>query len=228
MTVLLLALGAGAVRADLPEHRVFAAEGERLLLWVSAARGRADPELHAAEQLAAHGVETWSVDLVSAYFLPQLPRSMYAVPTPDMVEWLRAALARDKRLIVYAINRAAVPVLRAAAALESGERARLCVMLAYPNLYTVAEPLAEPAYLDFGSLAGLRVLVLQPRRSAATPWLPGLLDSLAAQGAAVQHAILQNLREGWWMRETPTEFEMAESRRMHELLLRQLDEWGCK
>lgn len=101
-------------------------------------------------------------------------------------------------------------------------------MLAYPNRYTVAEPLAEPAYLDFGSLAGLRVLVLQPRRSAATPWLPGLLGSFAAQGAAVQHAILQNIREGWWMRETPTEFEMAESRRTHELLLRQLDEWGRK
>lgn len=32
MTVLLLALGAGAARADLPEHRVFTAEGERLLL----------------------------------------------------------------------------------------------------------------------------------------------------------------------------------------------------
>ena len=224
----MLALGAGAARADLPDHRVFAAEGERLLLWVSAARGRTEPELRAAEQLAAHGVETWSLDPVSAYFLPQLPRSMDAVPTPDMVEWLRAALARDKRVIVYAINRAAVPVLRAAAALEPAERARLCVMLAYPNLYTVAEPLAEPAYLDFGGLAGLRVNVLQPRRSAATPWLPGLLDSLVAQGVTVRHAILENLREGWWMRETPTEFEIAESRRMHELLLRQLDEWGCK
>lgn len=225
---LVFAWGAGAAQADLPEHRVFAAEGERLLLWVSAARGRAEPELHAAEQFAARGVETWSVDLVSAYFLPQLPRSMDAIPTQDMVDWLRAALARDKQVVVYAINRAAVPVLRATAALAPAERARLCVMLAYPNLYTVAEPLAEPEYLDFGSLAGLRVHVLQPRRSAATPWLPGLLDSLSAQGATVRHAILENLREGWWVRETPTEFEMAESRRMHELLLRELNEWGCQ
>ncbi|MFP5505584.1 MAG: hypothetical protein ACLGH6_05255 [Gammaproteobacteria bacterium] len=228
MAALLLTLGAGAAQAGLPEHRVFAAEGERLLLWVSAARGRTEPELHAAGQLAARGVETWSVDLVSAYFLPQLPRSMDAVPTPDMVEWLRAALARNKQVVVYAIDRAAVPVLRAAAALDPAERARLCVMLAYPNLYTVAEPLAEPEYLNFGSLSGLRVHVLQPRRSAATPWLPGLLDSLAAQGVAVRHTILENLREGWWMRETPTEFEIAESRRMHELLLRELNEWGCK
>lgn len=222
------ALGTGPAHADLPEHRVFAAEGARLLLWVSAASGRSEPELHAGAQLAARGVETWSLDPVSAYFLPQLPRSMDAIPTPDMVDWLRAALARDKRVAVYAIDRAAVPVLRAAAALDPAERARLCVMLAYPNLYTVAEPLAEPEYLNFGSLAGLRVRVLQPRRSAATPWLPGVLDGLAAQGVAVRHTILENLREGWWMRETPTEFEIAESRRMHELLLRQLDEWGCR
>ncbi len=225
---LVLALGVPAAHADLPEHRIFAAAGERLLLWVSSERGRTEPELHAAEQLAARGVETWSLDPVNAYFLPQLPRSMDAVPTPDMVEWLRAALARGKPVTVYAVARAAVPVLRAAAALAPAERARLCVMLAYPNLYTAAEPLAEPAYLDFGSLAGLRVHVLQPRRSAATPWLPGLLASLEAQGAVVRHAILENLREGWWMRETPTAFEVAEGRRMHELLLRELNEWGCK
>lgn len=217
-----------AAHAALPDYRAFPAEGGRLLLWVSAERGRAEPELHAAEQLAARGVETWSLDPVNAYFLPPLPRSMDAVPTPDLVEWLRAALARGKSVTVYAVARAAVPVLRAAAALAPAERARLCVMLAYPNLYTVAEPLAEPEYLDFGSLAGLRVHVLQPRRSAATPWLPGLLDSLAGQGAAVRHTILENLREGWWMRETPTAFEIAESRRMHELLLRELNEWGCQ
>lgn len=225
---LVLALGVPAAHADLPEHRIFAAAGERLLLWVSSERGRTEPELHAAEQLAARGVETWSLDPVNAYFLPQLPRSMDAVPTPDMAEWLRAALARGKPVTVYAVARAAVPVLRAAAALAPAERARLCVMLAYPNLYTVAEPLAEPEYLNFGSLDGLRVHVLQPLRSAATPWLPGLLDSLAGQGAVVRHKILENLREGWWMRETPTAFEVAEGRRMHELLLRELNEWGCK
>ena len=98
----------------------------------------------------------------------------------------------------------------------------------YPNLYTVAEPLAEPDYLDVGSLSGLRVRVLQPRRSAATPWLPGLLDHLTQRGATVSQVILENLREGYWVRETPTEFEMAESRRMDDMLLRELDTWKCK
>lgn len=228
MTALLFGFGAGAAQADLPEHRVYAAEGTRLLLWVPDERGRTAPELYAAEQLAARGVETWLLDLAGAYFLPQLPRSLDAVPVVDLVEWLRAAQARGKTVAVYGVARAAVPLLRAAAALDRSERERLCMMFMYPNLYTVAEPLAEPEYLTFGNLAGLRVHVLQPRRSAATPWLPGLLDSLAAQGAAVRHAILENLRERYWMREAPTEFEMAESGRMHERLLHELEEWGCR
>lgn len=225
---MLLAASPLAGRADVPEHRVFDAAGERLVLWISAERGRTEPELRAAEGLAARGIETWSLDLVSAYFLPQLPRSLDSAPARDMADWLRAALARQKSVLVYAVSRAAVPVLRGAALLDAGERQRLCVMLAYPNLYTVAEPLAEPEYLKFGNLEKLRVTVLQPRRSAATPWLPGLLGSLAAQGAAVRHVILENLREGWWMRETPTDYEIAESRRMDAMLVDQWETWGCE
>jgi hypothetical protein len=217
-----------AVQADVPDHQVFPAQGPQLLLWVASERGRAEPELHAAQQLAAQGVEIWMLDLVAAYFLPQLPSSMDAVPAQDMADGLRAAQASGKRVVVYAVSRAAVPVLRAAAMLQPAERQQLCVMLMYPNLYTVAEPLAEPDFLVVGSLAGLRVQVLQPRRSAATPWLPGLRDHLAKQGATTSHVILENLREGYWMRETPTEFEIAESRRMDAMLLRELNQWGCK
>jgi len=212
----------------MPDYRDFPAQGERLLLWVTSERGRAEPELQAAQQLAERGIAVWSLDPVSAYFLPQLPSSMDAVPAQDLAEWLRAAQAGGKRVVVYAVSRAAVPVLRAVALLQPVERQQLCVLLMYPNLYTVAEPLAEPDYLDVGSLSGLRVRVLQPRRSAATPWLPGLLDHLTQRDATVSQVILENLREGYWMRETPTEFEIAESRRMGDMLLRELDTWKCK
>ena len=214
--------------AGMPDYQAFPAAGQQLLLWVASERGRAEPEVQAAQQLAARGVEVWSLDLVNAYFLPQLPSSMDAVPVRDLADWLRAAQASGKQVVVYAVARAAAPVLRAAALLEPAERQRLCVMLMYPNLYTVAEPLAAPDYLDPGSLTGLQVRVLQPRRSAATPWLPGLLDHLALHGATVSQVILENLREGYWARETPTEFEIAESRRMDAMLLRELNAWECK
>jgi hypothetical protein len=153
---------------------------------------------------------------------------MDQVPLQDLADWLRSALAGGKQVTVYAVARAAVPVLRAAAQLEPAQRTRLCVLLMYPNLYTVAEPLAEPDYLDVGALSGLRVRVLQPRRSAATPWLPGLLDHMMLHGATLSREILENLREGFWAREMPTNFEVAESQSMDAMLLRELNAWGCK
>jgi hypothetical protein len=227
-----LLLGFGVVafsaKAGLPDYQVYPAQGTRLLLWVASERGRAEPELQAMQKLAAQGVEIWSLDPANAYFLPPLPRSMDAVPPQDMADWLRAALASGKRVGVYAVARAAVPVLRATARLEPAQRARLAVLLMYPNLYTVAEPLAEPDYLDVGMLTDLPVRVLQPRRSAATPWLPGLLNHLTVHGATVSHVILENLREGYWARETPTEFEVAESQRIDVLLLHELKALECK
>jgi len=44
----------------------------------------------------------------------------------------------------------------------------------------------------------------------------------------VSDVVLENLREGYWARETPTDFETAESRHMDSMLLHQLDTWGCK
>lgn len=215
-------------RAELPDYQVFPAQGTQLLLWVASERGRAEPEVQAARKLAARGVEVWSLDPLGAYFLPQLSRGMDAVPQQDLADWLRAALASGKRVTVYAVARAAVPVLRAAALLDLAQRRRLGVVLMYPNLYTSAEPLAAPDYLDVGALTGLRVRVLQPRRSAATPWLPGQVAHLKSHGAKVDTVILENLREGYWARETPTEFEVAEGQRMDDLLLRELKILGRK
>ena len=228
MLLLGLWLCAPGVQADLPDYQTFPAQGNQLLLWVTSERGRAEPELLAAENLARQGVEVWSLDLVNAYFLPQLPSSMDRVPQQDLAAWMRSAVASKKQVTVYAVARAAAPVLRAAAQLEPELRKRLCLLLMYPNLYTVAEPLAEPDYLDLGSLSGLRVKVLQPRRSAATPWLPGLIDHLTQFGAIATQEILENLREGFWSRDTPTDFEIAESRRMDAMMIKELNSGGCK
>ena len=228
----LLILGLGFIalsaRAELPDYQVFSAQGTQLLLWVSSERGRAEPEIQASQKLAVQGVEVWSLDPLSAYFLPQLSRSMDAISQQDMADWLRSALASGKRVSVFAVSRAAVPVLRAAALLKPAQRRQIGVVLMYPNVYQVAEPLAAPDYLDIGPLKGLRVRILQPRRSAATPWLPGLVKHLKGYGATVESVVLENVREGYWARETPTEFEIAESRRMDGLLLRELNVLGQK
>ena len=78
-------------QAGLPDYQAFPAVGAQRLLWVASEHGRAAPELHAAQQLAAQGVEVWSLDPVNAYFLPQLPGSMDDVPVQDLTDWLRLA-----------------------------------------------------------------------------------------------------------------------------------------
>lgn len=216
----------GIARASLLDDQRYPASGERLLLWVSSERGRDALEASAAEALSAAGVAVWSLDPSSSYFLPQLPRSMDAIPAQDVANWIRAALASGKKLTVYAVARSAVPVLRALAMLKPAERSAICVILMYPNLYSVAEPLAEPDYLVLDALDGATIRVLQPRRSAATPWLPGLVETLRGRGAAVDTTMLENLRERFWARETPTEFEIAEGRRLDTLLLREMESCG--
>lgn len=226
----LLGVGACAsvAQAALPDYQAFPAQGGQRLLWVASERGRAEPEWQAAEKLAQQGIEVWSLDLLQSYFLPQLASSMDTIPPQDVADWLAAALASDKTVTVYAVARAAVPVLRAASRLAPGERQRLCVLLMYPNLYTVAEPLAAPAYLDTGTVPGLRVRILQPRRSAATPWLPDQMTHLTSLGAQVSLVMLENLREGYWARETPTAYEVAESQRIDAMLIHEMKVWGCQ
>ena len=219
---------ASVARADVPGYRVFPSEGDRLLLWVASERGLSGPEIRAAHKLAAQGVEVWASDLLDAFFLPQLASGMDEVPQQDVVDWLRAAQGGGKQVALLAISRAAVPLLRGLASLTPAQRSRMCVLLMHPNLYTVAEPLLEPEYLNVGDLSGLRIRVLQPRRSAATPWLSGLLDQLALQGAGVAHVILENVRESYWARESPTPFEVAEGQRLDILLLHELNAEGCK
>src|SRR3569623_1896647 len=93
--------------AGLPDYQVFPAAGQRLLLWVASERGRTAPEHAAAQQLAERGVSVWSLDPANAYYHPQVPSSMDALPVQYLAAWLRTAQARGKHVTVFAISRAA-------------------------------------------------------------------------------------------------------------------------
>lgn len=205
----------------------YPASGAALLLWMASERGWSDAEMRAAESLARAGVEVWQWDVLNSYLLPALPGSLDRVPGEDVGTWIGMALGTGKRVTLLAIARAAKPALRAVAALPAPARAGLCVVLLYPNLYTDAEPLSEPAYLPLGRLDGVRVLVLQPRRSASTPWLPALTAALTRAGAVVETRILEKLREGFWVREDATPFEVEAGNAFGALLLRELTTWEC-
>ena len=219
---------APALDASLPlasgETLVFdrqAATGSKILLWVASERGFSPNEREAARQLAERGIEVWQVDWVNALLLPPLPRSLDHIAPGDMRAITEQARATGKQLFLYATARAAVPVLRGL------ENQQACVLLMHPNLYARADALADADYLPFTGLNKLNILLLQPMRSAATPWISNQMAALESASAIVRLRKLAQLREGFWRREDATRFESDQGLRLADLLSQWMDETSC-
>lgn len=215
-----------------PEHRHLAvpsgeqldylrypSKGERLLVWVSSERDQAEAERKAASELARRGIEVWMLDLSFSYFLDADRKGFDKVPAADMQALLKLA-EQQKRPIVFAVGRAAVPILKAFGSWtrNEGRPAHLEYVLMHPNLYEEAEALQDVRYLDFGDLNGAQLLILQPRRSAGVVWLDRQSEALQRQGAEVKNEILEQLREGYWARQEPTAYEIEMGQHLADLI----------
>ncbi len=216
-----LASLAEEVEVTLPSGNVMAytrypANGSNLLLWFASERGLGQAESRAARELSEKGVEVWLFDLTSALFLPQTPSSLDGIRASDMQALLERASATGARLCVYAPSRAAVPVLRGLAG-RPDISAR--VLLMHPNFYSRVDALEGADYLSFDSLKSVDVLVLQPRRSAATPWVDNQIEALRKTGANTALKMLERLREGFWVREDATDYEINEGRNLADHML---------
>jgi len=195
----------------------FPATGTSLLLWFSSERGFGKSERQAAIELSSKHVEVWLFDLASALFLPQTPSSLDSIKAEDMKSILARAAARGGNLCVYAPGRAAVPVLRG---LSASPDIKARVLLMHPNFYSRVDALEGADYLDFGDLDSVDVLVLQPRRSAATPWVEDQVAALRKAGANTALMMLERLREGFWVREDATDYEVSEAKNLSEKILK--------
>jgi len=225
-TALLFLVSAAASMAEevemtLPSGNVmtytrYPAIGSNLLLWFASERGLGQAESRAARELSEKGVEVWLFDLASALFLPQTPSSLDGIRASDMQALLERASATGARLCVYAPSRAAVPVLRGLAG-RPDISAR--VLLMHPNFYSRVDALEGADYLSFGNLKSVDVLVLQPRRSAAAPWVDNQIEALRKTGANTALKMLERLREGFWAREDATDYEVNEGRNLAEHML---------
>lgn len=196
----------------------YSAKGNDLLLWFASERGLGPAEIQAARDLAARGTEVWQFDITSAFFLPQTNSSMDKISGSDMRAILDLARKAGRGLTVYSVNRAAVPVLKGLAGQHDG---RTQVLLMHPHTYSKVDTFAGADYLSFGNLGSVDVLILQPRRSAATPWAEDQLKALRKDGANAQLLILDGVRERYWVRESATDFEVAEGKRLAE----RINEW---
>jgi hypothetical protein len=201
----------------------YPSKGNGLLVWVSSERGQAEAERAAAIELARRGIEVWMLDLSFSYFLDADRKGIDKIPAADMQALLKLA-EQHKTPIVFAVGRAAVPMLKAFGswASDEGRPEHQRYVLMHPNLYENAEALEDARYLSLGNLKGAQLLILQPRRSVGVMWLDQQSKALRGQGAAVKNEILEQLREGYWARQEPTEHETEMSRHLADLIWDQL------
>lgn len=209
------------IEAALPSGAVitytrYPATGKNLLLWFASERGLVQAESRAAHELSEKGVEVWLFDLTNALFLPQTPSSLDSIRAGDMQALLELAQATGARLCIYAPGRAAVPVLRG---LADRPDIQARVLLMHPNFYARVDALEGADYLSFGKLNSVDVLVLQPRRSAATPWVENQIEALRKTGATAALKMLERLREGFWIREDATDYEVNQGRQLADHIL---------
>jgi hypothetical protein len=198
----------------------YPSQGNILLLWIASERGLSQAERDTAQQLATHGIEVWMLDYSGNYFLDVDRKAFDKVPEKDMQAFMKAAADSKKQVVVYAIGRAAVPMLHAYGSWQAanGRPSRLDFILMHPNLYEEASALEDPQYMKLGNLKGAHLLVLQPEQSAAALWLDKQARSLREQGAKVVNRILKGVREGFWQREEPTKREERMTRKLADLL----------
>lgn len=210
----------------LPQHdslpfQRYASTGKQLLVWFANERGFAPAELQAAEKLAQGGVEVWQIDLLNGLFLPQLAHSLDGINPDTMKAILDAATKTGKATVFYATARASVPLLKTLA----GKPA--CVLLMYPNFYTRAEAMDGADYISFKDLGKLDITLLQPKRSAAAPWLENQIEALRADGAHVNAQLLDKLREGFWRREDASPYEINQGQNLAGLLAGWIKDTSC-
>jgi hypothetical protein len=90
----------------------------------------------------------------------------------------------------------------------------------HPNFYARVDALEGAEYLSFGKLDSVDVIVLQPRRSAATPWVENQIEALRKTGANAALIMLERLREGFWTREDATDYEVNQGSQLADHILR--------
>lgn len=203
-------------------YSVYPAQGENRLLWMGAEYGEQRYEQAAARYFAAHGVEVWLVDSLSAYDLPDLRSSRDKVPASDMKALLQFALHDGKKLYLAGAGTNVIPLLNGAQLLQQKPHVKKGkspprisgAVLIYPDLVEEVDTGKALHFLPATSHVRLSVALLQPQQSPRFWWLDKLKDTLQSGGSKVHVTILPGVRDAFYERPNQSQHELQESRRL--------------
>ena len=213
---------------------VHAADGKRLLVWLSSEFGSTPRRTALAGALAAEGVEVWTPDLHAAWFLPAGRYSLNDVePAAVSAIFTDAVASSGKRVFLMAEGRTVALALNSVRQwqLETDATGSLAGLLAVsPRLYLRTPQGGEAAeYLPVASASNLPIYILQPEESGGFWRMAQDIQELEKGGSVVFAHRLPGVSDGFHARSEFSDAEAAMTRRLPAMLLsamEQLEPYG--
>jgi len=213
---------------------IFPAGGERLLVWLPSEFGSTPRRRALAARMAAAGVEVWSPDLHSAWFLPVGRYSLNDVDPGVIGQLLTDAVdSTGKQVFLMAEGRTVALALGAVREWQqtAPDTQRLAGLLAFsPRLFVSTPQGGEAAeYLPIAGASNLPIYILQPEDASGFWRIADDIRQLEKGGSSVFLHRLPKVSDGFHARGEFSEAEEAMTRRLPGILLeamRQLAAYG--
>jgi len=194
---------------DIPITRYDAfADDAPILLWLPSSRGTSHKQAITAGALGDLDIETWVVDLHTAYFIDVGRRSVQHFKAQDIADLIGVASERTgKKVFVMATDSVAIPALEGIAlsqqqAAKSGKDADIGgAILFHPNLsYPATEPGKPVGYVPISHNSTIPIYFIQPSISTRQWRSLELQETLQAGGSPVFMHAMPGVHAGFHMR----------------------------
>ena len=190
---------------------VYPAKGKLLLIWQPHEVGIQNGDHTIAQQLAGQGIETWLLDVLEAYFLPNTASNMDRIPANAMAAVIQAATKTGKHVVIAGSGRGAIPVLRGIRQWQLSHpdnRRLLGTILLSPKLFVeTPDPGLTGKLMPITYATNQTIVLLQPDKS---PWywkLEQTLAGLQQGGSDIYLWPLPGLRDRFYFRPDASDAE---------------------
>lgn len=207
------------------EVRIFAADGDTLLLGFACDEGKSIAEEKTAAALAEDGIEVWMPDMLTALMLPKVNSSLAMIPTSTIISMIEAATQTGKKVYLIASGPDTELILRSASDWEAhhkegSDKIQLAgAILMFPRLFK-EEPVPGkvPEYVDAVGTTRLPIMLLEGERTPNRWGLNTLSHELAKGGSIVTSKVIPDVRGYFFKRQDANRSEDVVTSQMAGLI----------
>lgn len=189
----------------------YAADGDKLLVWLVSSAGMQESYQRIARQTAEKGIEVWLVDLLEAHFLPLANSSLYQIPANDISILTEKARQSKRKVYWYTEGEAVITLIRGLRdwQLDHSSDAPIAgVIVNSPNVFQeTPDPGEVGIVMPIAQQTNLPIVILQPQFSPRYWLLEQTVTALEQGGSDVFVWLLRDVRGRFHFRPDATERE---------------------